>query len=122
MAIQVRSMVKALGILGNSTQGFSLIWWQTLFQALLVPVLTYSAQVWFTDWHQLGLLNILQMAQNKACQKLAGVFKTTPVNLIHTLLCIPPIEYWLCHLLRSAGSCISLLPPLHALHTPEASC
>jgi Reverse transcriptase (RNA-dependent DNA polymerase) len=121
MAIWVQSTVKALGILGNSAWGFSLVQWQKLFQALLVPVLTYSAQVWFTDWHQSGLIKILQTAQNKACQKLVGVFKTTPVNFIHTLLCIPPIEYRLHHLLRSAGSCLSQLPPSHALCTPEAS-
>jgi hypothetical protein len=121
MAIRVWSTVKALGILGNSAQGFSLVRWWKLFQALLVPVLTYGAQVWFTDWHQTGLLKILQMAQNEACHKLVGVFKTTPVNFIHILLCIPPIAYWLCHLLRSAGSRISQLPLSHALHNLETS-
>jgi Reverse transcriptase (RNA-dependent DNA polymerase) len=93
MAIRVRSTVKALGILGNSAWGFSLVRWWKLFQALLMPVLTYGAQVWFTDRHQLGLFKILQTAQNEACRKLAGIFKTTPVNFIHTLLHIPPIEY-----------------------------
>jgi hypothetical protein len=121
MAIQVRSTVKALGILGNSARGFSLIRWRKLFQALLMPVLTYGAQVWFTDWHQSGLLKILQTAQNEACQKLVGVFKTTPVNFIHTLLRIPPIDYRLHHLLRSAGSRISLLPPPHALRNTDMS-
>jgi hypothetical protein len=86
-----------------------------------VPILTYGAQVWFTDRHQSGLLKILQTAQNEACRKLAGIFKTTPVNFIHTLLCIPPIEYRLRHLLRSAGSRISSLPPLHALCTTDTS-
>jgi hypothetical protein len=77
--------------------------------------------VTFTDRHQVGPIKILQTAQNEACQKLVGVFKMTPVNFIHTLLHIPPIEYQLHHLLRSTSSRISQLPPSHTLHTLEVS-
>jgi hypothetical protein len=87
MATQVRSTVKALGVLGNSVCGFSLVWWQKVFQAILVPVLTYGAQVWFTDRRQSELLKILDVAQNEACCKAAGVFHTTPNTYVTTLLC-----------------------------------
>jgi hypothetical protein len=56
MASWVRSTVKVLGVLGNSVRGFSLVQWRKVFQAILVPVLTYGAQVWFTDKRQLGLI------------------------------------------------------------------
>jgi hypothetical protein len=66
--------------------------WRVLFTAILVPVLTYGTQVWFTGGNrQKSLIHILDVAQNEACRKVAGVFRTTPTNFISNLLCIPPV-------------------------------
>jgi hypothetical protein len=108
--------------LGNSMCSFLLAQWQKVFLAILVPVLTYGIQVWFTDKRQSGLLKILDVTQNKACCKAAGVFCTTPTQFVTTLLRIPPITYRLCHLLRSATTRLSRLPPSATLCNPESTC
>jgi hypothetical protein len=85
------STVRALGVLGKSVQGFLLLQWCRIFLAVIMLVLTYGAQVWFTDHHQKDLICALQVAQNEVCRKLGGFFRTTPINFIHNLLSIPPI-------------------------------
>jgi hypothetical protein len=93
------SSIKGLSVLGNSVRGFSLSKWKTIYNTILLPTLTYSIQVWFTDKKQKGLINILQIAQNKACCKAAGMFRTTPNDLIHNLVSIchrrddEPLDY-----------------------------
>jgi Reverse transcriptase (RNA-dependent DNA polymerase) len=67
MANRTRSTVKALGVLGSSVRGISLLSWRKLFHALLLPVLTYGCTVWFTDVNQKSLTQILTVAQNEAC-------------------------------------------------------
>jgi Reverse transcriptase (RNA-dependent DNA polymerase)/Endonuclease-reverse transcriptase len=91
MANRTRSTVKALGVLGSSVRGISLMSWRKLFHALLLPVLTYGCTVWFTDVNQKSLTQILTVAQNEACRKMAGVFRTTPCNLTELLVSVPPI-------------------------------
>jgi hypothetical protein len=62
------------------------------------------------------------VAQDEACRKMAGVFRTTPCSLTELLVCIPPIHYRLRHLLRNIGTRISTLPRSHALlDLPTAS-
>jgi hypothetical protein len=78
-----------------------------------------AAGFWFTDHKQKGLINILQITQNEACRKAAGVFRTTPNDLVHTLVSIPPIRYRLRHLLRNATDRLSRLPPSHSLRNPQ---
>jgi hypothetical protein len=115
MANRTRSTVKALGVLGSSIRGISLMSWCKLFHALLLPVLTYGCMVWFTDSKQKSLTQILMVAQNEACRKMAGVFHTTPCSLTELLVSIPPIRFRLQHL-HNFGSRISRLPASHHLH------
>ena len=119
LSTQARSLVKGLGVLGNSIRGFHLIAWQKIFISVILPVLTYSCQVWFWDVSQVSLINTLQVAQNEACRKLAGTFHTTPVDFTHSLLAIPPIRYRLRHLLRSQGQRLALQPPTCLLRNPS---
>jgi endonuclease/exonuclease/phosphatase (EEP) superfamily protein YafD len=121
MANRARSTVKALGILGSSVRGISLMSWRKLFHALLLPVLTYGCTVWFTDTNQKSLTQILTVAQNEACRKMAGVFRTTPCNLTELLVSVPPIRFRLRHLLRNFGSRMSRLPPDHHLRSLPTS-
>jgi hypothetical protein len=90
LATHARSTVCMLGVLGNSICSFLLLWWHRIFQVVIVPVLTYRVQVWFTDHHQGHLISMLQVIQNEACRKLGSFFCTMPVNLLHNLLAIPP--------------------------------
>jgi hypothetical protein len=117
MANRTRSTVKALSVLGSSVRGISLMSWRKLFHALLLPVLTYGSSVWFTDVNQKSLTQILTVAQNEACRKMAGVFRTTPGNLTELLVSIPPIRFRLRHLLRNFGSRMSRLPADHYLRS-----
>jgi hypothetical protein len=114
------STVQGLSLLGNSVRGFSLVAWRKLFHSLIPPILMYGAQVWFTDKGAKAILNVLQVAQNEACRKLAGVFRTTPTYEAQKLG-IPPLRYRLRHLLRLAGSHLSRLPPFCAMRNPDAS-
>jgi Reverse transcriptase (RNA-dependent DNA polymerase) len=117
MANQTRSTVKALGVLGSSIRGISLLSWWKLFHALLLPILTYGCTVWFTDTNQKSLLQILTVAQNEACRKMAGVFQTTLCSLTELLVSVPPIWFRLRHLLRNFGTWVSRLPTDHYLRS-----
>ena len=110
MSTHARSIVKGLSILGNSIRGFQLVNWRRIFISIILPVLTYGCQVWFTDVSQLKLINLLQVAQNEACRKLTGTFHTTPVSMLHALISIPPIHFRLRHLLRSQGRRLASQP------------
>ena len=119
MSTRVLSLVKGLGVLGNSIRGFCMVNWRKIFISIILPVLTYGCQVWFRDISQITLIHTLQVAQNEACCKLAGIFHTTPTTMTHSLLTIPPIRFGLQALLCSHGQQLSTLPPsclLHNLH------
>jgi hypothetical protein len=103
LATCAQSLVHGLGVLGNSVCGFSLLRWCQIFQVVIMPILTYRVQVWFTGRCQDHLISVLQVAQNEACWKLGGFFCTTPTNFMHNLLSIPPIRYHLHHLLCQAS-------------------
>ena len=120
MSTWARSIVKGLGILGNSIRGFNLVSWRRIFISIILPVLTYSSQVWFRDVSQATLINTLQVAQNEACCKLAGTFHTTPIDMLHSLLSIPPIKFRLRHLLRTQGHRLAHQPPSCLLRHPES--
>ena len=47
MSTYAQSIIKGLGILGNSIRGFHLINWRKIFISVILPVLTYGCQVWF---------------------------------------------------------------------------
>ena len=111
MSTRVLSLVKGLGVLGNSIRGFHMVNWRKIFISVILPVLTYGCQVWFRDVSQITLIHTLQVAQNEACRKLAGIFHTMPTSMTHTLLAIPPIRFCLRALLCSHGHRLSSLPP-----------
>ena len=121
MSTHAQSIIKGLGVLGNSIRGFRLVNWRKIFISVILPVLTYGSQVWFTDVSQISLIQMLQVTQNKACQKLAGTFHTTPVSMLHALISIPPIHFRLHHLLRSQGYRLTSQPPSCLLHHPQST-
>ena len=119
MSTRARSIVKGLGVLGNSIRGFHLVSWRKIFISIILPVLTYGSQVWFCDVSQITLINMLQVTQNEACCKLTGTFHTTPIDMMHSLLSIPPIRFHLRHLLCTQGRHLASQPPSCLLRHPS---
>jgi hypothetical protein len=107
----------ALGVLGNSVHGLDFANWRKVFHAIVLPILTYGSPVWFTDIKQKGLVSILQVAQNEACHKISGCFRTTPTDPLHYLLGIPPILYTLRKYRLQYTARLSTLPPTSPLCT-----
>ena len=93
MANRACSNIWGVSILGNSVRGLDFLNWQKVYNALIIPGLTYGAQVWYTGVKQKGLIQKLQVAQNDGLCKITGVFKTTLVEPLHNLMGIPPISY-----------------------------
>ena len=85
MANRARSTIRGINLLGNSVRGLDFMNWRKVYNALVIPVLTYGAQVWYTGHKQKGLIKILQTAQNDGIRKITGVFKTTPTEPLHNL-------------------------------------
>ena len=86
--------------------------------AILLPILTYGSETWFTDICQALLVNTLQVALNEACHKIGRVFHTTLSHLIHRLLAIPPMHFQLWHKIHLAHSCLLHAPPMYPLCLP----
>jgi len=117
MANRARSTVRALSILGNSVRGLDYANWHGVFHSLVLPVLTYGFPLYSTQPHIKGLLNILQVAQNDAVQKMSGAFKTTPIVPLHYLMAIPPISLTITKLTSVFRLCIQCLPPSNLICT-----
>jgi hypothetical protein len=117
MASRARSSLAALGVLGNSVRGLDFANWRKVYLAVILPILTYGSPIWFTDVKQKGLVQPLQVAQNQACRRLSGAFRTTPTAPLHHLLGIPPVRYTLLKLRSQYVTRLSLLPPSSPLIT-----
>jgi hypothetical protein len=62
MANRTCSTIRGINILGNTQRGLNLLNWRKVYNALVIPVLTYGAQVWYTGHNQKGLVHKLQVA------------------------------------------------------------
>ena len=111
MANRARSTVRGINLLGNSVRGLDFLNWRKVYNALVVPALTYGVPVWYTGHRQKGLIKTLQIAQNDGLRKITGVFKTTPTEPLHNLTGIPPISYLLEKLMRAYSLRLKGLPP-----------
>jgi hypothetical protein len=94
-----RSMVHAIGVLGNSVRGMNAANWRKLFHALILPILTYSFPLYASQQHVVGITKTLQMAQNNAIRKMTSTFKTTPIDPLHFVAAIFPVKVLLPKLL-----------------------
>ena len=125
MANRARSTIRALHMLGNSIRGLDLVNWQKVFQAIVLPVLSYGAPLWAHLPHTASLIKLTQVAQNDALRHMAGVFKTTPVEPLHSLTAVLPFSYTAAKLANSYSDRMARLPPFHLLrslnqHNPAA--
>jgi len=117
MANCARSTIRALGILGNSVCGLDFANWHRIFHSLILPILTYGFPLYSSQSRIKGVLDILQVAQNDAVQKIAGCFKTTPIIPLHYLITIPPIKHTIKKLTSQFKIRVANLPPTHLLRT-----
>ena len=117
MANHAQSTVQGISILRNTVNGLDLLNWHKVYNALVIPILTYGAQVWYTGRNQKGLIHKLQIAQNEGIRKIGGVFKTTPIDPLHNLLGVPPILYVLPKLMHSYALRLKGLSPNAKVHT-----
>jgi Reverse transcriptase (RNA-dependent DNA polymerase) len=109
MTNRARSTLKALQLLGNSIRGLSWAQWRTVYNAVILPILTYAAPVWYTG--QARLLRDLRTAQNEAARHMAGAFCTTPVDPLLQLMGVMPIDIRIKMLIKNASLRLYRLPP-----------
>jgi hypothetical protein len=98
---RARSIIRGLSVLGNSIQGLDFINWHKVYNAVVIPTLTYGVPIWYTGKRQKGLTNHLQVTQNKGLRKMTRVFYTTLIEPLHNLTHVPPILYVLEKLTKS---------------------
>ncbi|KAI5115436.1 hypothetical protein M0805_004381 [Coniferiporia weirii] len=110
MAMCAHSTATALRVLRNTLHGLSIFNFRILYKTLILLVLTYGFQLWFTGIHQKSHLQPLIVAQNQALCLVAGAFKTSPSSGLHHLLAILPIPFLLRHLLVNSAVHLSKLP------------
>ena len=84
MTNRARSTLKALQLLGNSIRGLDWESWRMVYNAVVLPILTYAAPVWLSG--EAGLLDKLRKVQNAAIRHISGAFSTsTPAEPLHQL-------------------------------------
>jgi hypothetical protein len=111
-------VVQSLSILGNSVRGIRFTTWRRLFHAIVIPIMTFGCPVWHPETgSRPSLILPLQVAQNDALRKMAGAFRTTPIDPLHNLLAIPPVAFTLRKLVQSYGDRLTRLPPSHLIRT-----
>jgi hypothetical protein len=117
MANRGRSTICSINILGNSVRGIDMLKWRKVYNALMIPVMTYGVPVWYKGNGQKWHTKLLQTAQHEGIRKLLGVFKTTPIEPLHNLTGIPPICYLLDKILNAYTHRLQAMPPNTLVHT-----
>ena len=90
--------------------------WRRIFHAITLPVLLYGLPLWSYRTPK-RLTQILQVAQNDAVHRISGSFRTTPVELLHNMLAIPPIRFTIAKYHAAFTARLSRLPPTANLRT-----
>jgi hypothetical protein len=120
---RTKGTLKSLQLLGNSVCSLDHGSWHLAFNAICIPTLTYGSPIWFRG--QKKHIKTLQTVQNMAIQVIAGAFQSTPMEPLHQLIAIPPIQIRLNHLTTQVASQLLMLPTsspvLHRLGPPWAS-
>jgi hypothetical protein len=109
--------IRGISILGNTQCSLDLLNWRKVYNALIIPVLTYGVQVWYTGHKQKGLIHKLQVTQNEGICKIASAFRTMPIDPLHNLLGVLPISYVLPKLMHVYTLRLQGLPPNLKVHT-----
>jgi hypothetical protein len=90
VATRTKGTLKSLQLLGNSVRGLNQGSWRLAYNAICIPALTYGSPIWFRGKKK--HTKTLQTVQNMAVRVIAGAFRSTPLEPLHQLMAIPPIQ------------------------------
>jgi ribonuclease HI len=76
--------------LSNTEKGLSFQAMKQLYMACITTIADYGVQIWWNG--QKNLLDKFQKMQNSAIRKIAGAFKTAPIQALELETAIPPPE------------------------------
>lgn len=81
-----RHVITGIQCLGNTIHVLNAHHLRLLYKTCVIPVITYGCQLWF-DPHKPSrtLIKKLQVIQNIGLRRIAGAFRTTPVEPLHVL-------------------------------------
>jgi ribonuclease HI len=116
MAARARSTIAGLRILANTIRGLSIANARILYKTVVLPVLTFGAEVWFTGRKQKALVDTLSRAQNEGLRWILGAFRTSPSPALHHLTSILPIPHLLHQISARAAIRIHTLPTTSQIH------
>jgi hypothetical protein len=120
MEMRAHSTIQGISILSNSVQGLDFLNWRRVYNALVIPMMTYGIPVWYTGIGQKGLIQHLQVAQNEGLRKISGTFHITPIEPLHNLTAIPPISYLIPKLMDAYSHRLGSMNPVNMTHTVTA--
>jgi len=82
-----------------------------LYKTCVIPVLTYGSQLWFNlENPPKNLIQTLQKVQNNALRRIAGAFRTSPIEALQLLTHVPPIHITIRKISESAALRVFWLP------------
>jgi len=116
------TMVKALGMLGNSNRGVSASHKCLLYHTCVVPVAIYGLQLWYLQGVRLkGIIKGLSAVQCLVALWITGCFRTSPIGGTEALAGLVPMHILLKRLVAHSCTCMATLGhshPVHALLEP----
>jgi hypothetical protein len=123
MAMRTKGTLKSLQLLGNSVHSLNHSSWHLAYNTICIPTLTYGSPIWFRG--QKKHIKVLQAVQNMAICVIMGAFRSMPLEPLHQLTAIPPIQLHLEWLSMQAAIQLLTLPTsspvLHRLGPPWSS-
>ena len=109
-------MVKAMGMLGNSSRDLLPLQKHLLYCSCIVPITTYSFRLWFfARAPTKAQVSLLAAMQRKAALWILGVFSTSPTGGIEALADLIPIHLHLKKLVKQSCLRAATLPSQYAL-------
>ena len=86
MCARASNVISGLSCLGNTIVGMTPQHLRLLFKTCVVPVMTYSCQLWYRpSTPRITLMKRLQIVQNKGLHRIAGAFHTVRVLILFSL-------------------------------------
>jgi len=115
--------VKAMDMLGNSTQGLLPLQKQLLYRFCVVPIATYGFRLWyFARAPTKTQVSLLATMQRKAALWILGAFCTSPTGRIEALAGLIPIHLHLKKLAKRSYLRAATLLSQHALFSLFSAC
>ena len=93
MANRGITITSGLQMLCNTIRGMDQTHMQQMYNACVLPVLTYACPIWYNkNKPQKHLVKELTKVQNVALHRILGAFRTTQTTALNVLAHVPPIE------------------------------